>query len=405
MNAICLVIDRLHVGYLGAYGNTWIETPMLDRLAFESFVFDQAWIDTPRLRELYRSYWQAWHGLFHDKPPQERPTLAEVLGREGVHTTLMTDEPLIARHRLANGFDEFVEIAMPEQAVLADDVDATHLGRCFTEVLSWLETAPGSFLLWCHLSGMGGWWDAPYALRERFAEPGDPPPPCWAEVPGGILAEDYDPDMLLGVSQAYAGQVALLDVCMGALMEDLRESPLAEETLLAFLSARGFPLGEHRRVGPCDEAIYGELMQIPMMLRFPDGTGASSRSSALVHPADLRPTLLEWWGYDDRASSASGKSLMPLIEEEAPWLHDRLCLKGPDGQRAIRTPAWYFRRGATAELFAKPDDRWEVNNVANRCQEVAEKLDEEVERFEQHLQSGTLDDLPPLNEILLSGLE
>lgn len=405
MNAICLIIDRLHVGYLGAYGNAWIETPMLDRLAFESFVFDQALIDTPRLRELYRSYWHGWHGLSPDKPPQERPTLVEVLGHEGVHTALLTDESLIARHRLAGGFDEFVEIAMPEQAELADDVDATHLGRCFTEILSWLETPREPFFLWCHLSGMGVWWDAPYAMRERFAEPGDPPPPRSAEVPGGMLAEDYDPDMLLGVSQAYAGQVALLDVCMGALMEALRESPLADETLVALLSARGFPLGEHRRVGPCDEAVYGELVQIPMMLRFPDGTGAACRSSALVHPADLRPTLLEWWGIDDEVSSPSGKSLMPLVGETGSWLRDRLCLKGPDGQRAIRTPAWYLRRGDTPELFAKPDDRWEVNNVADRCREVAEELDEEAERFEQHLQSGTLDDLPPLNEVLLRGLE
>ena len=28
MNAICLVVDRLHAGYLGAYGNAWIDTPL-----------------------------------------------------------------------------------------------------------------------------------------------------------------------------------------------------------------------------------------------------------------------------------------------------------------------------------------------------------------------------------------
>jgi arylsulfatase A-like enzyme len=39
VNAICLVVDRLHTGFLGAYGNTWIETPVFDRLAAESFHF------------------------------------------------------------------------------------------------------------------------------------------------------------------------------------------------------------------------------------------------------------------------------------------------------------------------------------------------------------------------------
>ena len=42
MNAICLVIDRLHAGYVGAYGNTWIETPAMNRLASQSFLLDQA---------------------------------------------------------------------------------------------------------------------------------------------------------------------------------------------------------------------------------------------------------------------------------------------------------------------------------------------------------------------------
>ena len=31
---ICLMMDRLSVGMLGAYGNTWIGTPCFDRLAF-----------------------------------------------------------------------------------------------------------------------------------------------------------------------------------------------------------------------------------------------------------------------------------------------------------------------------------------------------------------------------------
>ena len=49
MNAICLVFDRLHAGYLGAYGNSWIETPAFDRLASQSFLFDRALIDSPEL--------------------------------------------------------------------------------------------------------------------------------------------------------------------------------------------------------------------------------------------------------------------------------------------------------------------------------------------------------------------
>ena len=31
-NIICFLTDRLHLGYLGAYGNSWIGTAAFDRL-------------------------------------------------------------------------------------------------------------------------------------------------------------------------------------------------------------------------------------------------------------------------------------------------------------------------------------------------------------------------------------
>ena len=32
----------------------------------------------------------------------------------------------------------------------------------------------------------------------------------------------------------------------------------------AVTSPRGFPLGEHRRIGECDQALYGELLHVPV---------------------------------------------------------------------------------------------------------------------------------------------
>ena len=128
----------------------------------------------------------------------------------------------------------------------------------------------GPFLLWVHLSSMAHCWDAPYAFRERYVEPGDPAPPRSAEVPRLVLPDDFDPDTLLGITQSYAAQVSLLDVCLGALVESLDDNPVGKDTLLAVLSARGFPLGEHGHVGACDEALHGELVHVPMMIRFPD---------------------------------------------------------------------------------------------------------------------------------------
>jgi hypothetical protein len=82
-----------------------------------------------------------------------------------------------------------------------------------------------------------------------------------------------------------------------------------------------------------------------------------------------------------------------------------LCLAGRGSERAIRTPAWYLRSAAVPELFAKPDDRWEVNNVAVRCPEVVECLGDALTEFDQTVQHGRLADLPPLSAALVEGLD
>jgi len=406
MNTLCLVIDRLHVGHVGAYGNSWIETPALDRLASEAFTADQFLIDTPHLESLYRSYWYGRHALLRGEPPDGRSALPELLTAAGVAATLLTDEPIVARHPSARGFDQIIRLELPEYPDVADHLDQTHLAQCFARVVDWLESAREPFMLWCHLTGLGGPWDAPLEFRRRYAEEDDPDPPDSADIPCRLLEKDYDPDELLGICQAYAGQVSLLDTCLGALLEFLEASPVGQSTLVMLLSARGFPLGEHRRVGPFDDALYGELVQVPLVMRFPDAQGAAARSQALVHPPDLWATLLDWSWMTDLPDAPAAKSLLPLIRQEVDdWGRDRLCIVDGGAERAIRTSAWYLRDAASPELFAKPDDRWEVNDVADRCADLIEPLRQAFDRYEEALRSNQFAHPPPLDEILLTGLD
>jgi len=404
MNAICLVIDRLHAGYLGAYGNAWIDTPSIDRLACEGFVFDQALVVSPRTQTLSAAVWLGRHPLDR-REPEDRRTLPQRLATAGVHTTLLTDEPAVADDPLAETFAERVELDLPSRVESVDTIDQTHLARSFAQLINRLDSAREPFLLWAHLSGMAARWDAPYALRERWAEEDDPAPPRSAEVPRAVLEADADPDALLGIVHAYAGQIAVLDVCVGALLEWLRESPAGAQTMLALLSARGFPLGEHGRVGACDEALHSELVHVPMMLRVPDGCGAAGRSQALVTPADLRAPLLDYWSLEEPSPGRFDRSLLPLVREEVESVRDRLCLGELDGETALRTPGWYLRRSDPPELFVKPDDRWEANNVADRCRDVVEQLEDAATEYVARLEAGQLDGLPELDQMLLFGPE
>ncbi len=377
----------------------------MNRLAAEGFTFDQMLIDSPELKSIYRSYWQGLHAMCGSEQSENRASLAELLQEANVHTALLSDDVAITQHPLASRFNETINIDPPWQATVAQDIEQTHFARCFSRIIEWLQKAEGPYMLWCHLAGLGTAWDAPLEFRRHYWEEGDPDPPDWANVPNLMLGEGYDPDELLGIAQTYSGQVSLLDTCLGALGEFLDEDDRGKETALVLTSSRGFPLGEHRRVGTCDDALYGELVHVPLIGRFPGTDTATARSSALVEPSDIWATLLDYFGLDKLPQSPTAASLMPLIREEVEALRDRLCIVGKGDEHAVRTPAWYLRAAENPELFAKPDDRWEVNDVAGRCRDIVDKLVDVFPQYAQLIKTDSTADLPPLEDVLLNGFE
>src|SRR3954471_7791979 len=63
MNVIVVVCNSLHLGFLGAYGNAWIETPHLDRLASEGVVFDHHFPENLTTLPTRRSWWTGRYGF------------------------------------------------------------------------------------------------------------------------------------------------------------------------------------------------------------------------------------------------------------------------------------------------------------------------------------------------------
>jgi arylsulfatase A-like enzyme len=370
----------------------------LDRLASESLVLDQAFVTSPQLADLYRLFWQI-PGVSHSTN-----SLGKLLENAGVRSTLITDDAKVADHDLAGGFSEILQLDAPRAEDPADDISQTGLAQPFIAASDWLSATEEPFLLWIHSLGMGASWDAPLELRDQFAEEGDPTPPRFTQVPSLILPEDFDPDELLGINHAYAGQVSLLDGCAGTVLEQIRRSPLFRNTLVVFMSARGFLLGEHARIGPYDEHLHNELTQIACILRCPDALDGPMRSQALVQSSDLSATLLQWWGLSPSLDVASGKSLLSLARQETNSLREFMTLHS-GLEQAIRTDAWYLRIEKTLgfarpQLFAKPSDRWEVNDVASRCPEILAGLQEALQRSGEAGKAAKLKGTKAANNVL-----
>ena len=120
MNVIVVVCNSLHLGFLGAYGNAWIDTPTLDRLAAEGVVFDHHFPENLTTLPTRRSWWTGRYGFADPDqgwtaPRPEERVLPDILANQGVRTAFISDVPLLRETGMGfgRGFDEVIWVARP----------------------------------------------------------------------------------------------------------------------------------------------------------------------------------------------------------------------------------------------------------------------------------------------------
>jgi hypothetical protein len=370
---LLVTIDRLPAWILSAYGSTWASCPAIDALAGRGIVFDRviARSDDPL---------DALADLAGRGPAAATawPLLAAAEAA-GWQPTVVTDD---ASFVAALPAGVAVRQLQPQAAVaVADDPEETGLGRLLAAAA---EAAAGKAcrFLWCHAGGLGTAWDAPAEFREAYLDPDDPPPPPGAKLPDLVVDGQTDPDLIVALRHVFAAQVSLLDACLGPLLDAVATCSAGRPRTILLAGVRGIGLGLHGRIGCGPTPPFSELIQLPAILVDYHGRMAAQRYGGLLLPADLGVTLLELAGArpatepDPRA----GRSLVRLLDAWEPPDRDRIISRTTQGT-AVATPAWQAVLPAATDsaaqaalLFAKPDDFFEVCDVADRCPEVADEL-------------------------------
>ena len=317
----------------------------------------------------------------------------------------MTDDRAVREHPLAIEFDNCVEIDPPWQSQMAAEgaYEETHLAALLPADHRMGAVGAAAVLPLVPPGQPGHDLGRAARMPRTLLGESDPPLLATADVPDRMLPPGFDPDELLVYTQAYAGQIGLLDTCLGGFLEVLDRRRYRTKTLLAVTAPRGFPMGEHcgwgRAMKRCT-ANWSSAAAAPLS-RSPR---RSARSQALVEPADLWRTLLDWWPKAAAPPSPTGVSLMPLVQSSAPP-----CATGWSSRAGPRTgdphARLVLRKAEPPELYVKPDDLWEVNDVANRCQDVVECLLDAADQYEQTIYSGNVANLPALSDVLVEGLE
>ncbi len=483
MNVIVVACNGWHLGFLGAYGNGWIETPHLDRLATEGIVFDLHFPENLTTLPTRRSWWTGRYG-FPDPDSgwtalrPDEPILPDLLWNQGVRSALISDVPLLreAGQGFGRGWDEVVwvrgqgydplvpaddpraggikvssepgfrlpprddpdhalwkgrwEQFLRNRAVLgADSEENTGVARTVRAAVDWLGRLgpePGPFVLWLDLFSPHGPWDPPQPYRDQYAaaepdefeagEEGDlveedddstlEDVRVLIDVPAGAVGDVLTEEELLRLRRTYAGTVTLVDRWLGELFEAIRRTGRADDTLVVFTADQGEPLGEHGYVRRFRPWLYEELIHTPLIVRMPGGELGGSRHQALVQSVDLLPTILSALGLPP-SDRAHGHDLLPLIRGERTKVRDYACMGMDVEEFAIRTHLWHFilpvevdpDEPRPPELYRKPEDRWDQNDVAAENPEVADHLELILRRFADAAARDALDDLPPLRDV------
>jgi arylsulfatase A-like enzyme len=326
MKTLFIVLDTVRRDYLQAYGNGWVKTPNLQRLADRGVVFDNHWVGSlpciPARRELmtgrYNFLDRGWGPIepYDDVLPRE-------LRKRGVFSHLLTDHDHyfeLGGENYHTAFDTWEFFRGQEHDPWVSLVDAVampeHLGqlsqqnlknrtrqqreedfsgpRTAMAAVDWLRANQGAddWFLQVEIFDPHEPFSCTEPYRELYGDTWTGPLfdwPSYAEV-----AES--PEAVEHIRKCYAGLLTMTDHWVGRVLDTLDELGLWEETLVVFTTDHGTMLAEHDYWMKNHMPLYSEIVRIPLIVCLPGGERAGSRVGALTQTFDLMPTFLDFHG-------------------------------------------------------------------------------------------------------------
>ncbi|MCP4906499.1 MAG: sulfatase [bacterium] len=324
-DVIFVSIDTLRADHVGAYGYRPPTTPVLDALASEGIVFEQAIAHAPSTLPSHVSMFTSKIPIEHrvmvatERPlPPDMPVLAEIFADSGYRTAAfhsggqLTDDLEIDR-----GFDVWKNVGVPFAPTVA-------------EGCSWL-TSPSDepsdqkepAFLFLHTYEVHHPYRPRPDLLALFESDYSGPLPKDIEIDAHLRRINDRSDQRLELTDAdlahiiatYDAELRSVDESFGDLLECIRKNGRYDETLVLVTSDHGEEFAEHGWVGWHSHSLFDELLRVPLIIKLPAGEGAGSRVAAMVRLIDLAPTLLAASGIDV-PESFRGRSLLGHLDPE-----------------------------------------------------------------------------------------
>ena len=360
---ILISIDTLRADRLPLYGYTKVETPFLDRLAKDAWLFENAYSPCPMTLPAHTTM------LTGMLPPEHgvRNNIGFAFDGEA-HESLPR---LLKKHGYATG-------AALSSYVLRFE---TGLGALFDFYEDSVGTTPGVQSVNYQRTG-----DKTAAFAEAWIRE-------HAGRPLFFLFHIYEPHVPYEPPEpfrsrygaSYDGEVATSDAIVGAFLENLKKLGVYDRAIVIVTSDHGEGLGEH---GEQQHSIflYREAIRVPLLVKLPANFGAGSRVAAPVQLSDIFSTVTAALGLP-APREASGRSLFAtgaagsaarVIYAET--LFPRLQL-GWSELRSVLDARYHYIHGPRPELYDTVGDPREIHDLAGSDPATVSRLARELSGF------------------------
>ena len=401
-NIVLLFADDQRADTIGAHGNPHIQTPNLDRLAAEGYSFRRNYCAgsfsgavcvASRAMLMTGRHWM---NLPANKPQSnwgDAATLPSLLSSSGNYTSFIIGKWHNGKKTLDQSFSNGRSIYMGGMANHADFQvqDLTDGKLSPKRPAGGFSSAVFADEAIRFIQKAGD--DQPFFLYVAFTAPHDPrnPPEKYRQmyydnrppIPVNFLPthpfqnapqttsgrdESLAPwprtkDVISDQLCEYYGLVTHLDEQVGRVLETLRNSKHADNTIVIYTADHGLAMGSHGLLGK--QNVYEQSMSCPLILKGP-GVPIGKSSNALTYVHDLFSTICDFADVST-PSAADSKNLVPVMNERANQVRESLFLPFQDNQRSVRDGRWklhVYPKINHRLLFDLSVDPHEINNLA-----------------------------------------
>ncbi|NRA37467.1 MAG: sulfatase-like hydrolase/transferase [Planctomycetes bacterium] len=362
-NIVVIISDQLSASALPVYGNNWIQTPNIDRICKDAWVFDRAYTTCPLCLPARSAMWS---GLFPHQTeamsngqllenkilPGDYETLGELLTSQGyacTHFGKTHDSGSLRGFNVVQGGEK--EIPAPDafmynydtfQDVFAADQACTYLSQEHQQPIACIVDLNNPH-------NICGWIGDADNIADDAIE--DLP-----QLPENFHIEDFasrplpvqylcckhnrqqqtchwDDIKFRQYLAAYRHYVALMDVHVGNILDAIEESGQTDDTLIVFSADHGDNMCS-RKMATKHCSMYEETTRVPLMINVPGDVGG--RSQALLSHQDILPTLCAYAGVSPQQKHW-GRDIGAIIDGSSESLHDYVVSE------------WYSEWGFTIE--------------------------------------------------------